>query len=94
MLDIYYIMIQLKQTKQTDSFRDLMVTRLDFSIVTASNFKYKSQRTRTQYRRLISTLLLGIDHSLGCGVFYRNRSYHSSAMTSMLFLLKVDFLEI
>ena len=72
----------------------LKVARLDFSIVTPSNFKYTSQRTKTEYRRSISTLMLGIDQSFGCGVFNRDRSYHSNAVTSLLFLLAVDFLEI
>ena len=42
----------------------------------------------------MSTLLLGIDQSFGCGVFYLDRSSHSNAMTSMLFLLTVVVLEI
>lgn len=35
------------------------VTRLDFSIVTPSGFKYKSQCTETYHGRLISTKGLG-----------------------------------
>ena len=31
--------------------------------------------------------------NFGYGVFYRDRSYHSNAMTSLVFLLTVDFLK-
>ena len=31
--------------------------------------------------------------SFGCGVFYRDRSYNSNAMTALLFLLTIYFLE-
>ena len=72
----------------------LKVARLDFSIVSLSNFKHTSQRAKTQYRRLISTLLPGIDQSFGCGVFYQDRSYHSNAVMSLLCLLAIDFLAI
>ena len=47
----------------------LKVARLDFSIVTPSNFKYTSQRAKTEYRRSISTLVLGIDKVLGTVYF-------------------------
>ena len=64
---------------------------LDFFVVTPSNFKCKSLRTKRYYKlKLMSTLLLGIDLSYRCGLFYRDWSYHGNAMTSLLFLLMVE----
>ena len=52
----------------------------------------KFQRTKT-YRRMVSTLLLGIDQSFGCGVFYRVWSYYSNAIISWQFLSWLIFLK-
>ena len=67
---------------------------VDNTLLDLQNSSYRTQPHSiiiiAKYRGLLSTLLLGIDQSFGCGAFYRDQSYHSNATTSLLFFLTVN----